>query len=470
MSLRDAATGAMVDELAAVLPPDRVSAGESDRRLHGEDLSQHPAAWPDVVVFATSTEEVAATLRWAHERRVPVVPFGAGTSLEGHITAVRGGVSLDLTRMDAIVEVRPEDLTVTAQAGVTRLRLERHLGERGLQLPVDPGADATLGGMAATNAAGTMTLRHGKMRSRVLALEAVLPGGRVIRTGSHALKTSAGYDLTGLLVGSEGTLGVITELTLRLEPIPDRTQLVQASFPSMALACGAVQALVALGPEVRRIELMDPWEISAMNAFAGRSLPELPLLLIELGGSEEAVAATAGDVLDALLEHDAEPIVEERDPTAQRRMWRLRHDAYFAEQAIAPGRATVSTDVCVPLSALAATMDATRAAMDRLGLLGGIVSHAGDGNVHAGLLVDTTDAGEMERLARFVDTIVGDALAVGGTCSGEHGIGVGKRTSLAREHGDSLDLMAAIKEVFDPHGIMNPGKVLPDGAQGMPGA
>ena len=453
---------ALLDGLAGILAPDRVSSGSSDRRLHGEDLSHHPGSLPDVVVYPQSTMEVAAVLAWAHERWVPVVPFGAGSSLEGHVIPVAGGISLDLTRMDAILDVRTQDLTATCQAGVTRLALERRLGQLGLLLPVDPGADATLGGMAATNAAGTMTLRHGKMRQRILALEAVLPGGRIIRTGSRALKTSAGYDLTGLLVGSEGTLAVITELTLRLEPIPEQAELTQASFATIEQACAVLEPLLALGPAVQRIELLDGWEVAAVNRFAGRTLPEQPLMLIELAGAPEAVGAARADLAFALAEAGAEAVVHERDPTAQRRMWRIRHDVFFAEKAMAPGKESLSTDVCVPVSELAPAIAVTRAALDRHGLLGGIVSHAGDGNIHAGLLVGPEDAGEMARVAAFVEEIVADALARGGTCTGEHGVGIGKRAALAIEHGDQLDLMVALKAVFDPHGIMNPGKVLPD--------
>lgn len=442
---------------AALGDPARVSTGDSDRTLHGEDLSFHRPHPPDVVVYATSTEDVAAVLALAHEHRIPVVPFGAGSSLEGHVIPVHGGISLDLTRMDEILAIRPEDLTATVQAGVTRLQLERRLAEHGLHFPVDPGADATLGGMAATNAAGTTSVRYGKMRAGVRALRAVLPGGRTIATGTRAAKTSAGYDLTGVLVGSEGTLGVITELTLAVHGIPTDTVVLRASFEDIRAACRAAATIVAAGIPVTRLELIDDFEVGALNRHAGARLPDGHALFVELAGAREAVDAELPDVRAILEDEGAHGLVEERDPTRRSALWRARHNLFFAEQALAPGKASMSTDVCVPISELADAVAATRAAIDRRGLLGGIVAHAGDGNIHVGLLIDP------DELARADDLrveLVADALARGGTCTGEHGIGLGKLAALQREHGDSLDLMAAIKRAFDPRGIMNPGKVL----------
>jgi D-lactate dehydrogenase (cytochrome) len=447
--------------LRAAIGAERVSTGESERRLHGEDLSLHPRRDPDVVAYPESDDDVAAVLAWAHERRVPVVPFGAGTSLEGHVIPVAGGISLDLTRMCRVVALRPSELTATVQAGVTRSALEKAAAEHGLFFPVDPGADATLGGMAATNAAGTMTFRHGKMRSRILELTAVLPDGRRIRTGSRALKTSAGYDLSGLLIGSEGTLGVITELTVRLEGIPERAVAVRASFASVDAAAAATQAIVASGTPARRVELMDAWEVEAVNAFAGLDLPPAPLLIVEVAGSEQAAGEARAELDDLLTEHGAADRAWETTPAGQRALWRIRHDVLFAERLRAPGRESVSTDVCVPLDELGEALAATRAALERHQLVGGIVCHAGDGNIHAGVLVDVADAAELGRLQAFLDAIAEDARARGGTCTGEHGIGCGKRAALAREHPDLLDVMWAIKRVFDPHLIMNPGKVLP---------
>jgi D-lactate dehydrogenase (cytochrome) len=348
---------------------------------------------------------------------------------------------------------------------VRRLTLEKLLAQHGLFLPVDPGADATLGGMAATNAAGTMTFAFGKMRARVLALEAVLPGGRVIRTGSLAIKTSAGYDLTGLLVGSEGTLGVITELTLRLAPIPECVLAVRASFSTVMAAARTAQDLVAAAAGARRIELIDAWEIAALNRFRGRDhpdLPELPLLLVEVAGSPGAAATALEEVLEAIDAQGALDVVEARTAPECASLWRLRGEVFEAERQVAPGRRSVSTDACVPLTQLGDAIEFTRSAIDRWNLLGGIVSHAGDGNIHTGLLIDPDDPDEMRRLNSYLDELVNDTLARGGTCTGEHGIGLGKRDALRREHGDQIDLMRSIKRTFDPHGIMNPGKVLPD--------
>lgn len=452
----------IAERLRQLLPADRVSTGESVRRLHGEDLSFHAPCLPDVVVFAQSTAEVAGVLAFADAERIPVVPFGSGTSLEGHVLPVAGGISLDATGLDRIHAIRPSEMTVTAGAGVRRLKLERALAEHGLFLPVDPGADATLGGMAATNAAGTMTFRHGKMRARVLALEAALPGGRVIRTGSRAMKTSAGYDLTGLLVGSEGTLGVITELTLRLEGIPDSLIVARASFGSVRDAAAAAQAIVALGIGARRIELIEDWEIRALNRFFDTGLPDMALLIVEVAGTQEASSAAIAEVVDLLHEHHGSELVQEHTPAGRRSIWKLRGDVFEAERMVAPGRASVSTDACVPLDKLGEAIERTRAALERFSLLGGIVAHAGDGNIHTGLLVDRNDEQEMSRLERFLEEIVNDALVFGGTCTGEHGIGIGKREALRREHGDHIDLMAGVKRLFDPHLVMNPGKVLPE--------
>jgi D-lactate dehydrogenase (cytochrome) len=457
-------------ELSGLLPSGQVTTGESIRALHGEDLSFHPRCLPDIVIFPNSVAEVVRVMELADARRVPVVPFGAGSSLEGHILPVAGGISLDMTRLDSVVAVRQSELTATVEAGVRRLALERVLAEHGLFFPVDPGADATLGGMAATNAAGTMTFAYGKMRSQVLSLQAVLPGGRMIRVGSRATKTSAGYDLTGLLVGSEGTLGVITELTVRLAPIPERVLGVHASFASVGDAAAAAQDLVALGAGVRRIELIDEWEIVALNRFRAMNaggaevLRELPLLLVEAAGAPEAADAAVAEVVEVLGARGALDLIRASTPPECAALWTLRREVFEAERQVAPGRRSVSTDACVPLSQLGDAVEFTRDAINRWGLLGGIVCHAGDGNIHTGLLVDPDDAHEMRRLNAYLDDLAGDALARGGTCTGEHGIGMGKRDALAREHGDQLDLMRSIKRSFDPNGIMNPGKVLPDEA------
>lgn len=456
---------AVTAELRAALlrlVPDeaRVSDGASALDQHAADLSYHPPRRPDAVVFPQSTDEVAAILAYANEARVPVVPFGAGTSLEGHVIPLRGGISLDLTRMNRILELRPDDLLATVQPGVTRSQLEQAAGPHGLFFPVDPGADATLGGMAATNASGTTSVRYGGMRTHVLALEVVLPDGRVVRTGSRAAKTSAGYNLTHLFVGSEGTLGVITELTLRLHPIPEQIVVARAAFPSLEAACRAAAALVAAGVPVTRCELLDATTIAALNAYKGTDFPESPYLFVELGGSEAALAGDLATARELLEEEGATALEAESDPTARARMWEARHHALLASLALSPGSKAMTTDVAVPVSELAAALEHARSALDASGLRGGIVGHAGDGNFHVAFLLDPDDAASVERAASLNAALVEDALARGGTCTGEHGIGFGKLDYLEREHGDLLPLMRDIKRLLDPNGIMNPGKVV----------
>jgi D-lactate dehydrogenase (cytochrome) len=438
------------------LVPDesRVSEVESVLDQHGADLSYHEPHRPDVVVFAESTEEVSAVLAFASEAGVALVPFGAGTSLEGHVIPLHGGISLDLTRMNRIVALRPDDLTATAEAGVTRSQLEAAAGPHGLWFPVDPGADATLGGMAATNASGTTTVRYGGMRAHVLALEVVLADGRVVRTGTRAVKTSAGYNLTELFVGSEGTLGVITELTLRLHPIPDRIVVARAAFPSVEAACRAAAAIIGAGVLVTRCELLDATTIGALNAFRGTTFPESPYLFIELSGDVDEVRELAED-------EGASAFESETDPTARTRMWDARHNALHASLALSPGSKAMTTDVAVPLSELADAIEHGRALLDASGLRGGIVGHVGDGNFHVAFLLDPADAESVARATALNAALVEDALARGGTCTGEHGIGLGKLAYLAQEHGDLVPLYRGIKQLLDPAGILNPGKVVP---------
>ena len=454
--LRRALIGAIGDER-------RVSDGASERDLHGSDMTFHRPHRPDVVVYATTTDDVSAVLALAEEHRIPVTPFGAGSSLEGHVIPVEGGITLDVTRMDRVLDVSPGDLTATVQAGVTRTQLERSAAEHGLFFPVDPGADATLGGMAATNAAGTTTVRYGKMRANVLAVEAVLAGGRVVHAGSRAPKTSAGYDLLGLLIGSEGTLGVITELTVRLQGIPEQAVVLRLAFPDVESACRAATTIVAAGAGVTRVELLDGWTIAAINAHQGTDLPVGPSLFVEAAGSDGTVASDLELVREIAASEGATDVVAERDPTARARLWAARHASAYAAAAAAPGKRHRATDVCVPLSELAAAVAFAREEVERRGLVAGIVGHAGDGNVHLSLHVDPEDPDEVRTSDELIELLVADALARGGTCTGEHGIGLGKVHALEQEHGDLLPLMRGIKQVFDPHGIMNPGKVLRPG-------
>ncbi|HVA30177.1 MAG TPA: FAD-linked oxidase C-terminal domain-containing protein [Gaiellaceae bacterium] len=450
-------------ELLRVIPDEqRVNDGDSALDQHAADLSYHPPHRPDVVVYPESAAEVAAVLAYANGAGVAVVPFGAGTSLEGHVIPLHGGISLDLTRMNAIVALRPEDLTATVQPGVTRSQLEAAAGPHGLFFPVDPGADATLGGMAATNASGTTTVRYGGMRAHVLALEIVLADGRIVRTGTRAAKTSAGYNLANLFIGSEGTLGVITELTLRLHPIPEHIVVSRAAFPSVEAACSAAAAIIGAGVPVSRCELLDATTITALNAFSGTSFPESPYLFIEFGGTEAGVAGDLETTRELATDEGATAFESESDPTARARMWSARHNALMASLALAPsGSRAMTTDVAVPVSELAGAIEYARRALDESGLRGGIVGHVGDGNFHVAFLLDPDDTASIERAAGLNTSVVEDALARGGTCTGEHGIGFGKLAYLEREHGDTIPLMRGIKQLFDPNGIMNPGKVVP---------
>jgi len=440
----------------------RVSDGDSDRDLHAADITFHLPRRPDLVAYPTSTAEVSRTLAVANERRVPVTPFGAGSSLEGHVIPTRGGISLDLSELNRLVEIAPADLSAAVQAGVTRSALERAAGEHGLFFPVDPGADATLGGMAATNAAGTTTIRYGKMRANVLALEAVLADGTVIRTGSRAPKTSAGYDLTSLLVGSEGTLAVITEVRVRLYGIPDHVVALRISFPTIEAACRTAAAAVAAGSAVTRLELLDAWTLGAINAYRGSSYPECPCLLVEAAGTEATVGADLVLVRELAEAEGATAIAHEREPAGRARLWAARHDAAYAMAAASPGRRERATDTCVPVSELAGAVAFARAEAERLGLEAAILGHAGDGNVHVSLQIDPHDPAELALADELVERLVMDALARGGTCTGEHGIGQGKLAALELEHAELVPLMRAIKRAFDPRGIMNPGKVFSD--------
>jgi D-lactate dehydrogenase (cytochrome) len=448
------------DLLELVADEARVSVGESVLEAHSGDLTYHPPRRPDAVVTPRTTEEVARVLAYANAARVPVVPFGAGTSLEGHTIPIRGGIVLDLSRLDRIVAVRPADLQATVQAGVTRSALTAAAGAHGLQFPVDPGADATLGGMAATNASGTTTVRYGGMRAQVLALEVVLPDGSMIRPGSRAVKSSAGYDLRALFVGSEGTLGVITELTLRLYGIPEHTVAVRAAFPDVAAACRAAVAMIGSGVMVTRVELLDAASIAAVNVYKQTAYTEAPSLFLEFAGTESGVA---GD-LDATRElADLEGCASfefETAHEARARLWEARHHVAFAVAARAPGKGALSTDVAVPLSELPAAVAFARERVDARARDAAIIGHVGDGNFHVALMIDPEDADDIADARALNDELVEWALARGGTCTGEHGIGLGKIAYLEQEHADLLPHLRAVKHAFDPNGILNPGKVL----------
>jgi D-lactate dehydrogenase (cytochrome) len=437
----------------------RVSTSPAVLEQHGHDESYHATLPPDAVVFAESTEEVAAVLALCHSARVPVVPFGAGTSLEGGVSAPYGGISLDLTGMDEIVEIRDDDLDATVQAGVTQVQLNRATRGRGLFFSVDPGAEATLGGMCATRASGTTAVRYGTMRDNVLALTAVLADGTVVRTGGRARKSAAGYDLTRLLIGSEGTLAVITEVVVRLHPSPEQVLAATCSFPDLASAVGSVVALLHSGVVPARVELLDEVMGDAVVRFGGPALAVRPAVFYELHGSPDAVAEQRRTVAAIVETHGGTGFTTADTQAERERLWRARHDALPAARALRPGAETWSTDVCVPISRLTECLLETQQDIAASGLTAPIAGHVGDGNFHLAIVVDPSDAEEMARAAALNDRMVVRALGMGGTCSGEHGVGLGKSDHLAQECGPALEVMRAVKQALDPHGVLNPGKL-----------
>lgn len=446
--------------LGSFLPEDRIAAGEEDLRRHGGGIFTHHApASPEVVVYPESPEEVAQVLRFADEHGVPVVPFGQGSSLEAQTVPVRGGISLDTSRMDLLLEARPDDFIARVQPGLTHGALNVALAEYGLHFPVDPGWDASLGGMAGTNASGTNAVRYGVMRDQVLGLAVVLADGSTIQTGGMAMKSSAGYNLTGLFVGSEGTLGVFTELLLRLYPLPAHIVAARAVFPSIEAAGGAAVAMISTGMNVGRVELVDASTVGAVNAYKGTAYDVAPTLFLEFSGSEASVEADVGVARETSAAHGCSSFEVEADEGAREKLWEARHEAALAIRDRHPGMGMMTTDVCVPISELAGALRHAREAVEARGLEGTILGHVGDGNYHAVFPVDPNDEADQERAEAVNAEIVDYALERGGTCTGEHGIGLGKTEHLQREHGDSLPLMRGIKELVDPNGILNPGKV-----------
>ena len=445
--------------LASIVGDAHVTDAADVLRHHGTDESLHEPRPPEWVVYPANVDDVAAVVRWCAETGTPLVPFGAGTSLEGHVAALRGGVCLDMTRMNTIVEIVVDDLQVVVQPGVTRLQLERALGPRGLFFPVDPGADATLGGMVATGASGTMSVRYGTMRERVVSLTVVTAAGEVMRTRSRARKSSAGYDLTRLFVGSEGTLGVIVECTLWVEPIPEALSAAVCSLPTLDDAVACVVASAQMGVDTARIEMLDEAQVAAINARCKTTLPEAPTLLVECHGSTARVAQEAEAFAELAREHGATEVQWTSDPTRRLALWRARHEAYPAALALRPGAEGIPSDVCVPLSRLAECVAQTRADIAAEGLTAPIVGHIGDGNFHVLYVVDTDNADEMARYRRVNDRLVRRAIEIDGTCTGEHGVGHGKKRYLTIEHDPAaLEAMRGLKRVFDPENIMNPGR------------
>jgi D-lactate dehydrogenase (cytochrome) len=448
-----------IDELTAALGADRVQTGDDIRRLHGTDSSFHPPALPDAVVFPETVDECVEIVRTCIRHETPMVPFGAGSSLEGHIMALRGGVSIDMTRMDAITRISVEDLDVTVQAGVTRRGLDARLRPEGVFFSVDPGADATIGGMISTGASGTTTVRYGAMRENVLSLLVVTPDGELVRTRSRARKSSAGLDLTRLFIGAEGTLGLIVEATLRVHPTPEAMYAAVLSFGAMEDAVSTVTEVAQYGIPVARMELADELTIDMINKHFEFDMPVTPTLFLEFHGAQAEVASQAESVREIAQEHGLQGYEAAADEAERRRLWRARHGAYEATKATQPGCEVLTTDVCVPVSELAASVLEAQEDIAGSGLKAAIVGHVGDGNFHVAVVLDPDRPEELVAAEEFHDRVVRRALARGGTCTGEHGVGYGKSRFLVEEHGEAaVGLMRTIKEALDPHDLFNPGK------------
>jgi len=430
------------------------------REQHGRDESSFEVPPPAAVVFAESTQDVAAAVKLANEFSVPVIPFGVGSSLEGHLLAVQGGISIDLGRMNRVLAINAEDLTVTVQPGVTRKQLNEEIKSTGLFFPIDPGADATIGGMSATRASGTNAVRYGTMRDNVLALEVVTASGEIIRTGTRAKKSSAGYDLTRLFVGSEGTLGVLTEVTVKLYPLPEAVSAAVCSFPSLEAAVLTTIQTIQLGVPIARVELIDHNAVRMVNAYSKLSLREEPLLLMEFHGSPAGVKEQAETVQDIARDNGGNNFEWASTPEERTRLWTARHNSYFAAVSSRPGCRAISTDACVPISRLAEALLESVDEADSSGIPYFLVGHVGDGNFHFGYLIDPNNPDERAKAEVLNQTMVERALRLGGTCTGEHGIGLHKMDFLVTETGAAtVDVMRTLKRALDPKNIMNPGKI-----------
>jgi D-lactate dehydrogenase (cytochrome) len=439
----------------------RCSTATAVREQHGRDESTYPMTPPEVVVFCESTADVAFAVAQAAAHQVPVIPFGVGSSLEGHLLAVQGGISVDVSRMASIVAINAEDLTVTVQAGVTREQLNREVRSTGLFFPIDPGANASLGGMCATRASGTNAVRYGTMRENVLGLQVVTASGEVIRTGTRAKKSSAGYDLTRLFVGSEGTLGVMTEITLKLYPLPEAVSAAICHFPSIDAAVRTTIQIIQMGVPIARCELLDAHAIRGVNKHSKLSLREAPMLLMEFHGSPAGVQEQAQTVQELARELGGEDFEWAHTPEERTKLWTARHQAYFAALQMRPGCRSLSTDTCVPISALAESINTSVDEAEAAGLPYWIVGHVGDGNFHLSYLLDPNDPVEAATAERLSELMVQRAIRLGGTCTGEHGIGLHKMGYLVDEAGvGAVEMMKSIKRALDPHNIMNPGKVV----------
>jgi D-lactate dehydrogenase (cytochrome) len=439
---------------------DRFSTSLAVCAQHGKDESYHQAHAPDAVVFPDSTDEVVTIVRLCAEHNTPIIPFGTGTSLEGHVAALRGGICIDMSRMNRILRVSPEDLDVTVEAGVTRKQLNEYLRDTGLFFPIDPGADASLGGMAATRASGTNAVRYGTMRENVLSLTVVLADGRIIRTARRARKSAAGYDLTRLFIGSEGTLGVITELTLRLYGIPEAISAAVCPFPSLEDAVNTVIATIQGGVPVARIELLDEAQIAAINKYSKLNHKVAPTLFFEFHGSPSGVAEQSETVKSIATDYGADDFRWATTGEERSRLWQARHDAYYAALALRPGSKGWATDVCVPISRLAECIRETKQDLAQSSIPSALVGHVGDGNFHLVFMIDPNRPEEIAEASRLNERMVTRALAMEGTCTGEHGVGYGKMDFLIAEHGDAISVMRMIKRALDPNNLLNPGKIL----------
>ena len=454
---------AIKPELTAALRQrlgDRLSTSAAVCAQHGKDESYHEAHAPDAVAFAQSTEEVAEIVRLCAQHKTPIIPFGTGTSLEGHVAALKGGICIDVSQMNQVLRVGVEDLDVTVQAGVTRKQLNEYLRDTGLFFPVDPGADASLGGMAATRASGTNAVRYGTMRENVLALTVVLPDGRVIHTARRPRKSAAGYDLTRLFVGSEGTLGVITEVTLRLYGIPEAISAAVCAFPTIAAAVDTVILTIQSGIPVARIELLDEPQMEAINKYSKLDHKVAPTLFFEFHGTTAGVAEQVELVKDIAAEHGGDHFRWATTQEERSKLWQARHDAYYAALALRPGSKGWATDVCVPISRLADCITETKADLAQSSIPSALAGHVGDGNFHLIFMIDPNRPEEIAEASRLNDRMVTRALEMDGTCTGEHGIGYGKMDFLFAEHGEAVEVMASIKRAIDPDNLMNPGKII----------
>ncbi|TMU83571.1 FAD-binding protein [Bacillus sp. BHET2] len=457
MSLKD---GRLVEDLREVVDSHQVTVNETVLEQHGRDESYHIPSSPDVVVFPESAREVSGIVKVATAHRTPIIPFGLGTSLEGHVIPYDKGITIDFSQMNKILEVREKDFLVKVQPGVTRTQLNKELKKYGLFFSVDPGADATLGGMAATNASGTTSVKYGVMRDQVRDLEVVLPDGEVIHTGNMAQKSSSGYNLNSLFVGSEGTLGCITELTLRVYGIPEHIVAARASFNQIDDAVEAVVSILQAGIPIARVELVDEPSMVQVNVFSDTDYKEKPTLFLEFHGNQAGLEQDVEFTKEIVADHHCEEIIFEEDTAARNKLWEARHNLAYAYVHGNPGRKLMVTDVCVPISELSGAIQYARKRLEELELIGGILGHVGDGNYHTSLMIDLHDPEEVKRAEKYNEEIVEYALERNGTCTGEHGVGVGKMKYQQREHGGALQVMEKIKQAIDPNEIFNPHKLV----------